>query len=132
MYFTLCGKGLSNNVLTNISENDISGGESMEKMIPLTESMFYILLALKNPNHGYGIIQEVENLTNKRVSIGPGTLYGAINIMLEKKWIELFSEDKSSRKKKEYLITGLGKEVFYQEAERLKELLENAKFMEVE
>ena len=80
--------------------------------MPLTEALFYILLAVRKPNHGYGIIQEVSDITNGRLVLGPGTLYGAINSMLLKQWIELYSEDKASRKKKEYLITENGKEVF--------------------
>lgn len=102
----------------------------MDKSIPLTETFFYILLAVRKPNHGYGIIQEVLNLTESRVNIGPGTLYGAINSMLEKGWISLYSEDKESRKKKEYLITQKGKEIFKDEVNRLEELVRNAKTIE--
>lgn len=102
----------------------------MEGNIPLTEALFYILLAVRKPNHGYGIIQEITEITNGRVILGPGTLYGAVNSMLSKEWIQLFSEDKASRKKKEYLITEKGKEVFGKEVERLQELIENAGKME--
>lgn len=97
---------------------------------PLTEALFYILLALRSPNHGYGIIQDVSEMTDKRVTLGPGTLYGAINSMLKKEWISLYSEDKKSRKKKEYLITDKGKEVFENEVIRLNELIINAKLMD--
>ena len=45
----------------------------MDKNLPLTEALFYILLAVRKPNHGYGITQEVEELTNGRVTLGPGT-----------------------------------------------------------
>lgn len=96
---------------------------------PLTEALFYILLAVRKPNHGYGIIQEVSEITENRVVLGPGTLYGAINSMLSRGWIKLYSEDKTSRKKKEYLITDQGKEVFTNEVKRLNELVENAKKM---
>jgi DNA-binding PadR family transcriptional regulator len=58
----------------------------MDKNLPLTEALFYILLAARKPNHGYGIIQEVQEITKGRLIIGPGTLYGAINSMLEKGW----------------------------------------------
>ena len=102
----------------------------MDNTIPLTEALFYILLAVRKPNHGYGIIQEISEITNSRLILGPGTLYGAINSMQAKGWITLFSEDKASRKKKEYLITIAGKEVFNKEVERLKELLNNAILME--
>jgi DNA-binding PadR family transcriptional regulator len=93
---------------------------------PLTEALFYILLATRKPSHGYGIIQEVEGLTGGRVLLGPGTLYGAINSMLAKGWIRLYREDTTSRKKKEYLITPLGLEIFENEVRRLAELIEHA------
>lgn len=102
----------------------------MDKNMPLTEALFYILLAVRQPNHGYGIIQEVLEMTNGRVNLGPGTLYGAINSMMSKRWIKLYSEDKDSRKKKEYLITEVGREVFETEVKRLKELVENARLLE--
>lgn len=102
----------------------------LENNLPLTEAVFYILLAVRKPNHGYGIIQEVNEITGGRLVLGPGTLYGAINSLLSKNWIELYSEDKTSRKKKEYVITEEGKEVFFREVKRLEELIKNAKLME--
>lgn len=104
----------------------------MEKRTPLTEAIFYILLAVRRPNHGYGIIQEVEALTKGRVVLGPGTLYGAIQTLTKKGWIRIYSEDASSRKKKEYLLTKEGRAVFEGERKRLKELLENSGLMEGE
>ncbi len=104
----------------------------MEKHTPLTEAIFYILLAVRRPNHGYGIIQEVEALTGGRVVLGPGTLYGAIQTLTKKGWIRIYSEDTSPRKKKEYLLTKEGRAVFEEERERLKELLENSGLMEEE
>ena len=88
----------------------------MDKNLPLTEALFYILLAVRKPNHGYGITQEVEELTGGRVTLGPGTLYGAIQSLAKKDWIRIYSEDTESRKKKEYIITDEGRAVF--EAER--------------
>lgn len=101
----------------------------MDNNTPLTEAIFYILLAVRTPNHGYGIIQDVSEMTDGRVTLGPGTLYGAINSMVTKGWISLYSEDKESRKKKEYLITNTGKEVFQNEVKRLNELIKNSKKM---
>lgn len=101
----------------------------MGKEAPLTEAVYYILLAVRNPNHGYGIIQEVQEMTEGRVTLGPGTLYGAINSLLDKEWIELYSEEKQSRKKKSYIITSKGKEVFNSEVARLKELVKNSEKM---
>lgn len=102
----------------------------MDKNTPLTEALFYILLAVRKPNHGYGIIQEVEELTSGRVVLGPGTLYGAIQSLEKKNWIRIYSVDTESRKKKEYLITEAGKTAFEEEKKRLEELLRNAALME--
>lgn len=102
----------------------------MNENVPLTEAIYYILLSVRKPNHGYGIIREISEITDKRVTLGPGTLYGAINTLLSKGWIKLYSEDKESRKKKEYIITKDGREVFRNEVERLNELVNNAKLME--
>lgn len=95
--------------------------------IPLTESMYYILISLTEPNHGYGIMQQVEELTRGRVTLGPGTLYGALNTLLEKKWIEVYSQEDESRKKKEYILTPKGKEILKVEILRLEELLTNGR-----
>lgn len=97
---------------------------------PLTEAFYYILLALRKPNHGYGIIQEVEQITNGRVVLGAGTLYGALQTLQKRNWIRLYSQDTDSRKKKEYIITALGREAFERERTRLEELVENGKRME--
>ena len=103
----------------------------MVKEAPLTEAVYYILLALRTPNHGYRIIQDVLEMTDGRVNLGPGTLYGAINSLLEKGWIKLYSEEKESRKKKSYIITSLGVESFKREVERLNELIKNGEKMGV-
>lgn len=102
----------------------------MDKQQPLTESIFYIMLALRKPNHGYGIIQEIQELTNNRINMGAGTLYGAIQSLEQKGWIAIYSEEEASRKKKEYILTGLGKDVLKIEIARLKELVEHSKLIE--
>ena len=90
----------------------------------LTEAVYYILLSLTEPLHGYGIMQNVERLSGGRVRLAAGTLYGAISTLLEKGWIIALSEEKESRKK-EYLITDQGKEILRSEIARLRELLTN-------
>ena len=98
--------------------------------IALTEAVYYILLSLMQPLHGYGIMQTVESLSGGRVRLAAGTLYGALNTLLEKGWISALPGEKDSRKK-EYLITELGKAAVAQELLRLKELLDNGtKIME--
>jgi DNA-binding PadR family transcriptional regulator len=88
----------------------------------LTEGVFYILLSLLQPMHGYAIMQNIEKLTAGRVILGPGTLYGAINALVQKQWITAVSTERDSRKK-EYVITETGRTVFLREMERLKELI---------
>ena len=90
----------------------------------LTEAVYYILLSLIEPMHGYGIMQNVEELSNGRVKLAAGTLYGAINTLLEKGWIVALPGEKNSRKK-QYQITEEGKEMLRAELLRLKELMEN-------
>lgn len=101
-----------------------------EKQTAMTESVYYILLSLGTPNHGYGIIQNTMELTDGRLELGAGTLYGALNTLLEKGWIRLYSEDKHSRKKKQYIITETGRLALQREMKRLEELLENGRRME--
>ena len=90
----------------------------------LTEAVYYILLSLITPRHGYGIIQNVEVLSGGRVRLAVGTLYGAINTLLEKGWIRALPEEKDSRKK-EYVITDGGRQALADEMNRLRELLQN-------
>lgn len=92
----------------------------------LTEAVYYILLSLMQPMHGYGIMQNVEVLSGGRVRLAAGTLYGAINTLLEKGWITALPGIKDSRKK-EYQITDTGKKAVEAEIIRLQELLRNGK-----
>lgn len=90
----------------------------------LTEAVYYILLSLLSPLHGYGIMQNVDDMSGGRVKLAAGTLYGALSTMLERDWIQALPEDKDSRKK-EYLITDLGHSILQGEMLRLRELLAN-------
>ena len=92
----------------------------------LTEAVYYILLSLMEPLHGYGIMQNVEQLSNGRLRLAAGTLYGAISTMQEKGWITALDGAADSRKK-EYVITERGREVLRAEYARLKELVENGR-----
>jgi len=92
----------------------------------LTEGVYYILLSLLQPLHGYGIIQNVEKLSAGRVRLAAGTLYGAINTLLEKGWIIALEGEADSRKK-EYVITETGREMLTRELLRLEELVQNGK-----
>ena len=92
--------------------------------IALTEAVYYILLSLLSPRHGYGIMQNAELLSAGRVKLAAGTLYGAINSLLEKGWITALPGEKDSRKK-EYVITEEGRSVLRAELARLQELVAN-------
>lgn len=90
----------------------------------LTEAVYYILLALVEPMHGYGIMQQTAALSNGRVRLSAGTLYGALASLLEKGWIEQLPEE---GRKKDYRITPAGREVLEMEILRLAELLDNGR-----
>ncbi|MGD6875231.1 PadR family transcriptional regulator [Bacillus infantis] len=94
----------------------------MEEQSPLTEGVYYILLSLYEPRHGYGIMQFVSELSNGRVELGPGTIYGAIKTLVKRKWIVSLEED---GRKKEYVITNNGKKMVESEVNRLYELHHN-------
>jgi len=96
------------------------------EMIALTEAVYYILLALWEPRHGYGIMQHAAELSGGRVQLAAGTLYGALNTLVERGWIEALPGE-GSRRKKEYQITAAGKMAVAQEVQRLEELLQNGR-----
>ncbi len=92
----------------------------------LTEAVYYILLSLTKPMHGYGIMQNVEKLSGGRVHLAAGTLYGAISTMLERGWISARPGEKDSRKK-EYVIHPRGQKILRAEYERLQELVRSGR-----
>lgn len=86
----------------------------------LTEVTFFVLLSLYEPKHGYAIMQFIEEKTNGRLVLGAGSLYGAIESLCKKGWIELYND--SDVRKKEYRITDLGRQIAEQELRRLREV----------
>lgn len=95
----------------------------LKKYLPMTETAFYILLSLKVPTHGYGIIKKVEEMTNGRLVLGSGTIYGTLTKMQKDAIIAVYSD---SERKKVYEVTEIGKVLMQQEIARLDELHENA------
>ena len=94
--------------------------------VALTEQVFYILLSLQAPLHGYGIMQRVRALSQGRVELGAGTLYGALATLLERGWIAPVEGERDSRKK-EYVITAAGRSAARAELARLTELVESGR-----
>ena len=87
--------------------------------VPMTETAFYILLCLREPNHGYGIVQTVEGLTEGAIRLAPGTMYGSLSKM-EKDGVIRFVREEDKRKV--YRITDLGEEVLALEIARIERL----------
>ena len=96
----------------------------MIENIALTEATYYILLSLLHPQHGYGIMQQAEHLSNGRVRLAAGTLYGALNALCDKGWILPLPVEDGSRRK-EYKLTEKGLQVLRTEVKRLRELADN-------
>lgn len=91
--------------------------------MPMTETAFYILLCLKEPNHGYGIIQKVEEMTDGEIRLAPGTMYGSLSKMEKDGVIRFVREEE---KRKIYQITELGIAVLQIELKRIKRLYKTA------
>lgn len=94
-----------------------------KKYLPLSESTAYILLALIEPLHGYGVMQKVEQISQGTVRLGPGTLYGAFTTLESEGMIVKTGE---TERRKSYTITGKGKRVLQEHIRRLEILITNA------
>lgn len=94
-----------------------------QKTLPLSETAFYILLSLQRERHGYGIMQDVATLTDGRVQIGAGTLYGTLGKMEKQRVIEATAREE---RRKLYRLTAVGRQLLMLEIKRLEELVRNA------
>jgi DNA-binding PadR family transcriptional regulator len=91
--------------------------------LPLTEPVLLILLSLaEQARHGYSILKDVEEMSDGRVRLSTGTLYGALRRLLEDGWIERFEEEESSRGRQAYRLTPTGRRNLQLEAGRLNHL----------
>ena len=95
----------------------------LKRYLPMTETAFYILLSLTQPRHGYGIIKHVEEITDGRLQLGSGTIYGTLTKMQRDGIITVYSDEE---RKKIYEMTDIGKSLMRDEITRLKELHQNA------
>lgn len=92
--------------------------------VPMTETGFYILLCLQEPNHGYGIVQRVEKMTDGEIRLSPGTMYGSLSKMEKDGLITFVREEE---KRKIYQITELGRQVLGLELKRIERLYRNSR-----
>lgn len=92
--------------------------------VPMTETGFYILFCLQEPQHGYGISQQVKRMTGGVISISAGTMYGTLSKM-EKDGLIIFCSEEEKRKL--YRISELGREVLDLEIKRIGRLYRNSK-----
>jgi len=91
--------------------------------LPLTEPVLLILLSLAGqPRHGYSILKDVEQMSDGRVVLSTGTLYGALRRLLEEEWIERIEEEDSSRGRQAYRLTTRGRRNLQVEVGRMKHL----------
>lgn len=95
----------------------------MSESIPITEPVLLILLSLaEQPRHGYSILKDVEEMSEGRVRLSTGTLYGALRRLLDDGWIVRHSADHNSRGRQDYRLTARGRKLLQQEISRLKQL----------
>ena len=90
--------------------------------VPMTETAFYILLCLRRENHGYGILQQTQQMTGGEIRLSPGTLYGSLSKMEKDGLIEFVREEE---KRRLYRLTGLGEELLVLEKKRIARLYRN-------
>lgn len=95
------------------------------RSLPLTETTYFILIALLEPGHGYHVMQKVEEMSDGRVRIAAGTMYGAIENLLKLGWIKSVPSD--DKRRKMYVTTKDGEEILRLEKERLSKLVTIAK-----
>jgi DNA-binding PadR family transcriptional regulator len=96
--------------------------DDLFKYLPLSESTYYILLALIEPLHGYGVMQKVDALSQGTVKIGPGTLYVAFQTLEKEDLIVKVGEEE---RRKSYALTAKGREVLKNQIERLEIMTRN-------
>jgi DNA-binding PadR family transcriptional regulator len=90
---------------------------------PLTEPVLLILTSLADqPRHGYALIQDIQLLSNGRVRMSTGTLFGALRRLLEDGWIERFEQEDTARQKQAYRLTSAGLRQLQIELERMRQL----------
>jgi DNA-binding PadR family transcriptional regulator len=103
--------------------DDMSSETTME-FLPLTEPVLLILLSLAGqPRHGYSILKDVEQMSDGRVLLSTGTLYGALRRLLDEDWIERIEEQDSSRGRQAYRLTPRGRRNLQVEVGRMKQLM---------
>lgn len=101
--------------------------------LPLTEATYFILLSLASrPKHGYSIIKEVAGLSEARIRLSAGTLYGVLKRLLEQGWIERHDDPEGGREdtgrtRKVYGLTELGQRILAAEVQRLQQLVQAAR-----
>ncbi|MCX6593499.1 MAG: PadR family transcriptional regulator [Acidobacteria bacterium] len=90
---------------------------------PLSEPVFFVLASLSRaPRHGYALMKDIQTLSEGRVRLSTGTLYGVLRRLLEDQWIERFDTGDTARDKQSYRITATGSEALRQESIRLNQL----------
>ncbi len=94
---------------------------------PMTEAMFYTLLSLLKPGHGYGMMQRIKELSGGRLEMGPGTLYGVLSRMNGEGLIVLTGEE---GRRKNYAITEAGRDALLREYSRLKRMVADGSILE--
>jgi DNA-binding PadR family transcriptional regulator len=93
------------------------------EILPLTEPVLLILLSLaEEPRHGYSILKDVEQISDGRVCLSTGTLYGALRRLLEDDWIQRVEQKDTSRGKQAYRLTARGRRNLQFEVDRMKQL----------
>jgi DNA-binding PadR family transcriptional regulator len=93
---------------------------------PMTEAMYYVLLALSKPTHGYQLMIDIKEISGGRIEMGPGTLYGVLTRMLKENLLNIKQDD---GRRKTYELTAQGKIALEAEYQRLKFMIRDGSFL---
>jgi DNA-binding PadR family transcriptional regulator len=93
-----------------------------DKLLPLSEATYYVLVALDQPLHGYAVMQKVEKISEGSVIIGAGTLYGVFTA-LEKQG--LIVKEREEERRKIYALTENGRSLVREQVRRLAIMVKN-------
>ncbi len=96
----------------------------LDDILPLTSTVFHVLVALaEGPRHGYAVAREVEELSDGRIVMGPGTLYGSLSRMQGQGLIEEADnpgeDGLHAERRRYYRMTPLGSAALRSESARL-------------
>ena len=103
--------------------------DEIKGLMPLTPAVFFVLLALATePKHGYAMMQQISELSEGSVAMGPATLYSTLQRLSELDLVEEVSapDEEADKRRRYYALSAVGRKLLKLEIERLKVIVRRA------